>query len=186
MNEVEELKINHTNLQNYRSSQWTKDYFSDTSDGLYKIVFYNIDEYRMMCYASLLAIYKTQNLNHSILNSGKQFIDFDWQNTYTYLEKSKCLVFRKPASTAKPKKGEHPFLLIKPEENKFAFVEWDLTSVYFGLEEINIDIARIVQVHPKDIARLKLDARENELIKLNDLIWFDLENFEDAINIYHN
>jgi hypothetical protein len=42
-----------------------------------------------------------------------------------------------------------------------------MTSVYYGIDEADLNIAKIVKVHPEDIARINLDTKEELRIELN-------------------
>jgi hypothetical protein len=75
--------------------------------------------------------------------------------------------------------------LIKPTEKTFGFLEWDATSIYHGLTELDKDKLTIKEVHPKDLENLKRPKRTNEIIDLKTIDWFDFKHFDKALDIYH-
>jgi len=185
MTETKDWKIDTSILNAYQQSSWTNDYFSETTEGRYGVYMYNIDEWRMMSYAGLIAVYTNKDHSESLVNSGITRIWFDSGKTFDYAPLSDCLIFRMPAYKDGSTKPDFPFLLIKPREKVFAFIEWDSASIYYGLNEIQTEKLIVKEVHPKDLSSVGIIKRTGEIIDITNLVWFDIKNFDQALNIYH-
>lgn len=175
--EVFEIDINY--LENYQSPTWNKDdlYFSD--DKNFATYFYNINEYRMLSYASEFAIFEKNN-SKPIFNFKKNPVWYSLKNPVQYFNKSKCFVLKKMM-------GNHiPFLFIKPFEKKFAVLKFDWSSIYFNLKEINTNVFKIKAQDIEEVKRLNLDFLENGFVDLSKLIWYDFNEFKNFESIYKN
>ncbi len=178
-------KIDTSILIDYKKSGWTDDYFLETADRKYGIYIYNIEESRMLSYAGCIAIYEDKGNSKPLINSSKNWIWYDHEKTFDYAPLSDCLIFRKPAYKENSNRPDFPFLLIKPKEGIFGFIEWDATSIYFGFNELSIHKLKIKEIHPKEIELLKRPKRTNEIIDLTTIDWFDIKYFDKGIEIYH-
>ena len=185
MTNRKDWKIDTTFLAEHKKSGWTEDYFSETFDGKYGIYIYNIDEWRMLSYAGLIAIYDDKENSKPLINSLVTWIWYDNENTFDYAPLSECFIFRKPAFKENSNQSDFPFILIKPTEKTFGFIEWDATSIYYGFNETDKDKLTIKEVHPKDLENLKIPKRTNEIIDLKTIDWFDIKYFDKALDIYH-
>lgn len=185
MKDTKNWPIDLSILAAYKESAWTKDYFSETTDGKYGIYIYNIEEWRMMAYAGLVAIYSDKLSPEPLFNSSSMWVWYDNEKTFDYAPLSDCLIFKKPAYEKNSKKPDFPFLLIKPTEKTFGFIEWDSTSIYYGFNELDTDKLTIEEVHPKDLENIKRLKRTREIFDLKTINWFDMIHFDKAIDIYH-
>jgi hypothetical protein len=109
MTDTKYWRIRTDLLKDYKPPKWAEDYFKDTFDGKYGVYIYNIDEWRMLSYAGLIAVFSTKLESKLLLNSSKTWIWFDDDNTFDYLPMSDCLVFRKPAYKEHSSKPGFPF-----------------------------------------------------------------------------
>lgn len=186
MSKSSEWKIDPSELTDYKKEGWTEDYFISTPNNDFGILVYNIDEWRMLSYAGLLGIYSSPKNPKLELNSGKTWIWFDNDRTFSFLETSNCIACRKPAYNQNSKKDDFPFILINLRDKKFGFIEFNATSIYYGLEEIEQGKIKIIEVHPKDLERFKpTEKRTDEIIDLKTIQWFDLNDFDRALDKYH-
>jgi hypothetical protein len=120
------------------------------------------------------------------LNSDKTWIWFDNEKTFSFLEKSNCIACRKPAYNPNSNKGDFPFLLINLKDRKFGFIEFDSTAICYGLEEMEEGKVEIIEVHSKDLESIKPSKkRTNEIINLSTVKWFDLNEFNRALEKYN-
>jgi hypothetical protein len=182
---MKDWKIDTSVLKAYKKGDWMNDYFSQTRDEKYGIYIYNIDEWRMMSYAGLIAIYQNKGNPMLLINSSDTWIWFDNDKTFDYAQLSECIIFRKPAYKENSKRPDFPFILIKPTEKRFAFIEWDITSIYYGFNEIEKDKLVVKEVHPEDLNNLGTTKRTLEIIDINRIDWYDIERFDKALDIYH-
>ena len=173
-------------LPDHKKSGWTDDFFSETVDKKYGVYIYNIDEWRMMSYAGLIAIYSDKENSKPLINSSDTWIWFNNEKTFDYAPLTDCFIFRKPAYKENSTRPDFPFILIKPTEKTFGFIEWDATSIYYGFNELEKDKLTIKEVHPKDLENLKRPKRTNEIIDLKNIVWFDIKHFDKALNFYHD
>ncbi len=185
MTNLKDWKIDTSFLADHKKNGWIDDYFSETVDKKYGVYIYNIDEWRMMSYAGLIAIYCDKEDSRPIINSSDTWIWFNNEKTFDYAPLTDCFIFRKPEYKENSKRPNFPFLLIKPTENIFGFIEWDATSIYYGFNEIEKDKLTIKEVHPKDLENLNRPKRTNEIIDLKSIVWFDIKYFDKAFKFYH-
>ncbi|MGZ5280642.1 MAG: hypothetical protein ACXWEY_00025 [Bacteroidia bacterium] len=185
MTDTKGWNIETSILTAYKEVSWTEDYFSETTDKKYGIYIYNINELSMLSYVGLIAIYDEKQSSKPLINSGKTFIWFNDYKTFDYGPLSDCLIFRKPAYKENSQRPNFPFLVIKPTEKLFAFIEWDSTSIYYGFNEVEKDKIKVREVYTEDLDNLNRPRRTNETINLNNLTWFDLNLFDQAAEIYH-
>jgi hypothetical protein len=183
MTDTKGWKINIKQLQQYKSDGWVDDYFAETSDSKYGIYIYNIDEWRMMSYCGILALHHNKERSNLMLNSLKTDIWFDNSKTFDYAPLSDCLIFRRMAYRENSNKATFPFILIKPTERTFSFIEWNNTSIYYGFNEIEKDKLIVKEVHPNEIKSLSV-KRTNEVLDISTNKWHDLLHFDNALNIY--
>ncbi|CAM4405677.1 hypothetical protein [Zobellia nedashkovskayae] len=177
--------IDKEKLIDYKSESWTEDYFVSTPNNEYGIVVYNIEEWRMGAYAGLIGIYSNSENPKRVLNSSRTSIYFQNDQTFDFLEKSDCIVCRKPAHNSNNLKGDFPFILINLKKNQFAFYEFDSMSVYYGLKETEKNKAKLIEVHPRELEVLNKERRTNEIVDLDKLKWLDLINFDRALEKYY-
>lgn len=178
-------KIDIAVLKAYKKNDWAEDYFSETIDEKFGIYIYNIDEWRMMSYAGLIAIYSEKENSKPLISSAVTWVWYDTEKTFDYAPLSDCLIFRKPAYKKNSSKPDFPFILLKPTEQLFGFLEWNFTSIYYGFKEIEKGKLLVKEIHSKDLNNLSEPKRTNEVIDLNDIVWFDIKNLDEAIEIYH-
>ncbi len=176
MTDTKNWKIDTSLLTAYKKSGWTDDSFSETGDGKYGVYIYNIDEWRMMSYAGLIAIYADKNNTKPLVNSADTWIwydnkHFDFIFGLFYLQE-------KPAYKKIPTRPDFPFILIKPTEKVFGFIEWDATSIYYGFTELQNGKLTVKEVHPKDLENLNRPKRTNEIIDLNDIDWYHIKDLQ--------
>ncbi|MBK9256643.1 MAG: hypothetical protein IPM42_14240 [Saprospiraceae bacterium] len=185
MTNRKDWKIDTSFLADHKKSRWTDDYFSETVDKKYGVYIYNIDEWRMMSYAGLIAIYSDKENSKPIINSSDTWIWFNNEKTFDYAPLTDCFIFRKPAYKENSNRPNFPFILIKPKEKIFGFIEWDATSIYYGFNEIEKDKLTIKEVHSKDLEYRNRSKRTNEIIDLKTIVWFDIKYFDKAFKFYH-
>ena len=185
MKNIKDWKIKTSSLADHKKSGWKDDYFSETADGKYGIYIYNIDEWRMMSYAGLIAVYSDKKNSKPLINSSDIWFWYDNEKTFDYAPLSDCFIFRKPAYKETSTRPDFPFILIKPTEKIFGFIEWDASSIYYGFNETDKDKLTIKEVHPKDLENYNRPKRTNEVIDLKTIDWFDIEYFDNALDIYH-
>jgi hypothetical protein len=115
-------------LKGYKIPPYDDDYFIETADKKYALYFYNLEEVRMMTYFANLSIFAENKFDSPLLSSDKVWIWYARAETFTYAQKSACLIF----TTSVRKTGEvtYPYLLIKPKTSQFSFIDWDFTSIY--------------------------------------------------------
>jgi len=184
MKETKDWNIEPPLLESYKKSGWTDDAFFKTLDGKYGVYIYNIDEWRMMSYAGLVAIFNDKTNARPILNSAATWIWFDNDNTFDYAPLSDCFIFRKPAFLEQVNIGNFPFILIKPTEKVFSFIEWDYSSIYYGFSEITENTIKVREVHSIDLENLNRPKRTDELFNLTKLDWYELQRFDTALEFY--
>ncbi|MBK0379068.1 hypothetical protein [Mucilaginibacter segetis] len=185
MEDTNKWEIDISTLKCYKKPSWTKDYFSETIDERYGVYIYNINEWRMMCYAGLIAIYAEKDNPKPLANSAVTWVWYDTEKTYDYAPLSGCLIFRKPAYKENSSKPDFPFILFKPTEQLFGFLEWNFTSIYYGFREIEKGKLVVKEIHPKDLDNLSGPKRTNEIIDINAIAWFDIKDIDNALAIYH-
>ncbi len=180
--------IKTKSLTDYEKIGWVEDHFVETEDKKYGVYIYNIIEWRMGAYTAQFALFsgKPKPTLFSrkakptlILNSPKNLIEFNFENTVDYAPKSSCLILKIIASG----KFNFPFLFIKPEEKVFAFIKWDSSSIYYGFNEIEKDKIALRETAPREL-RMTNQNREGEIFDISNLTWFDLANFDNLLAIY--
>lgn len=184
MVEYKKWEIDKSKLKSYKDDGWVEDFFTLSPNQELGIIVYNIDEWRMMSYAGLVAICSNPTNPKIELNSDTTWIWFDNDKTFYYMEKSGCIACRKPAFDPKSSKGDFPFLIINMKNKSFGFLEFDGSSIYYGLEEVEKNRIRIFEVYPEELKRLNRPTRQGEEICLTNLTWYDLRQFDDALKLY--
>ena len=76
--------------------------------------------------------------------------------------------------------------MIKPKSGQFSFLDWDVTSIYYSLEETDENLLSVKEESPKELDRFNGLRRTGEKINLNELIWHDFRDFDNAREIYNN
>ncbi|RKS42482.1 hypothetical protein BC962_3296 [Gillisia mitskevichiae] len=181
MNEILSWNINKKKLIDYKPEGWIEDYFTSSPNNEYGIIVYNIKEWSMGAEYGVFGIYSNSENPKLELNSSRIWIYFQSLKTFDFLEKSDCIVCRKPANNSK---GGFPFLLINLKNKKFAFFDFDATSIYYGLEETEKNKVKLIEIHPEEIKILNRKKRTNEIIDLEKLKWIDLVDFDRALEKY--
>jgi len=176
--------ISTEKLKGYKNPICIDDYFVETADKKYSLYFYNIEEVTMMAYFANLAIFAENKFDSPLLSSDKVWIWYSNAKTFTYAQKSECLIFRTSVRIAG--KSTYPYLLIKPPIKQFALLDWDVTSIYYYLEEIDENIVLVKEQSPQNLDRLGYLRRTGEMIDLNKLTWYDFIQFDDAREILMN
>ena len=176
--------IDKSKLADYRKNEWNEDYFIATPNNKYGILVYNIDEFRMSAYAGFISIYSNPKDPKQELNSYQTWIWFDEENTFDFLERSGCIVCRKPVSTFNPEIGTYPFLLINMDQRIFGFIEFDYTSIYYGIDEVEAGKAILTENHPGNFENMESEKRTGEIFDLREIEWFNLYDFDRAEEKY--
>ena len=180
-------KIDTDKLINYKNNQWSDNYFIKIPFNDYAIFVYNIVEWRMCTYSGLLAVYTNHKKPKLILNSGKVDVDFYGKKTFYFFEQSQMVAFIVYANNPRSPKGGYPFMVLDIKNHKFGFLEFeDYISVYYKLQEVGKGKVKLLMGHLEELNRKKrFKNRNNEIIDLDKLNWFDFEIFDQAIEKYH-
>ena len=173
-------------IENYVESWYNMDIVFETADKLFALFFYDVKEVKMGSYMASVAIYNNHKSSTPIFSSGKSGIWYEGITTFSYLPQSKCFIFKKPAYIQDSKKGEMPFLLVKPINGQFAFIEWDYTSAYFGFIESSFDVVEVIETHPNEIRTMNIIRPMNKIFQLEDLTWHDISKINCCLDIYVN
>ncbi len=184
MIDIKNWKIDIGKLENYQKNGWNDDKFFETENQKYAIYIYNINEWKMCSYNAEFAIYSDRNNNEPLINFKYNTIDFNFKTCFEYAELSDCIILKKQFYQKEINKLSYPFLLIKPSEKKFAFIEWDFTSVYFKLVEVEKNILQLKFEFQNEVERLKLENRENEIFEIENLEWFEIDNLLNSSELY--
>jgi hypothetical protein len=171
-------------LKGYKPPVYNDDCVIETADKKYALYFYNIEEQTMLAFYPNLAIFAEGKFDCPLLNSGKVSIWYSNVTTFPYGQKSTCLIFTMP--TRKTGGLNYPYLLIKPQSSQFALIDWDVTSIYYCLEEVAENMMVVKEKSSYDLDRLNYLRRTGEIIDLNKLTWYDFTQFDDAREIYKN
>jgi len=171
-------------LKGYKNPTYTDDYFIETADKKYALYFYNIEETTMLAYFANLAIFAENKFDSPMLSSDKVWIWYSDVKKFSYAPKSACLIFK--TSVRITGNVSYPYLLIKPEAGKFALLDWDVTSLYYFLEEVKENIVLVKEGSSQSLDQLNYVRRTGEMIDLNKLTWSDFTQFDDAREIYIN
>jgi hypothetical protein len=167
-----------------KTSPYSDDYMVKTPDDKYELCFYNVEEHSMGSYYGHFAIFFNEV---PVVNSGNVWICYLYDNTFMYTPKSDCLIFR---MSAYQEDGQispaFPYLLIKPQNKIFAFLEWNFTSFYYSFDEVDGDLIKIKEIYPEELDRIHHPRKTGEIIDLNTLTWNSLTNFDKALVIYLN
>ncbi|WP_010135425.1 hypothetical protein [Ochrovirga pacifica] len=185
MNEILDWNIDKGQLTDYKIDGWIEDYFITSPNNEYGIVVYNIEEWRMGAESGLIGIYSNSKNPKLVLNSSRTWIWFAYGKTFDFLNESECIVFKKPAYKPNGSKGGFPFVFLNLKKRRFAFYDFDNTSIYYGVKELEKDIAQLFEIHPKELELLNREKRTNEIIDLTELKWFDMTDFDRALEKYY-
>lgn len=139
----------------------------------------------MMSYSGLIAIYTQKDKLKPLIGSAKNWIWYSGKNTFNYASLSDCLIFRLSAYKENSNRLDFPFILIKPTEKLFGFIDWDMTSIYYSFSEIGKDKLIIKEIHSEALKNLNNPKRSDEIIDLNTILWFDINKFDKAFDLYH-
>jgi len=133
--------------------------FIITDDGEYLVVIHDMNEASPLLYIGIASIY--QNTQKPKLLTKIPYI---YADNYAYAEKSKCIILDSPQYNYDLKIQVWIKIFIKPEENKFSFIE-----TKFGL-----------RIEERAKNRLEV-VDENRLVDLETLKWFDLSRIDEVI-----
>ncbi|MEE9363818.1 MAG: hypothetical protein V3U92_14550 [Cellulophaga sp.] len=185
MNEILNWNIDKEQLIDYKTDGWIEYYFMTSPNNEYGIVVYNIHEWRMGAESGLIGIYSNPEKPILELNSSRTWIWFAYGKTFDFLNKSECIVCKKPANNPNNSKGGFSFVFINLKKKRFAFYDFDDTSIYYGVKELEKDKAKLFEIHPKELELLNKEKRTNEIIGLTKLKWFNLVDFDRAMEKYY-
>ncbi|RKR84764.1 hypothetical protein BDD43_5016 [Mucilaginibacter gracilis] len=171
-------------IQNYTKGDWDDDCFFETIDAKYGIYIYAISEWRMGAYAAQIAIYSNKVNVIPAVNSSTVWVYFSMATTFSYLPLSDCLIFKMLAFKDNPTQKTIPYLLIKPLENSFAFIPYDFNSIYHGFNEVKKDTISLNKSNTSQSDGIP-NLHVNEVFDIAGIEWFNLENFDNALSIYH-
>jgi hypothetical protein len=179
--------IDTNKLDKYELPKWyTEDKLTETIDKKYSIYAYNIDEYRMCAYSCNMAIYKNDFSDRPLLNSAKIYLDFIGRQFYTYLPIANLFIFIMLAYRKNSEKPGYPYLIINPDTQRFTFIEWDFTSVYYKFEEENDGTIVLREQNINELNSGKIVKRTGERFNPLTFHWFDFGQFANAIELYFN
>lgn len=187
INKFGNWKIDMDKLVNYKNNKWADEYFIKIPFNDYAIFVYNIVEWRMGWYSGLLAVYANHKKPRLILNSVNIDVFFDDKKTFYFFEQSQMVAFIVYANNPRSSKGGYPFMVLDLENKKFGFVEFeDYISIYYELQEVEKRKVKLLMTHLEELVRKKrFKNRNNEIIDLDKLNWFDFEIFDQAREKYH-
>lgn len=179
MDEILNWNIDKEQLFDYKTGGWIEDYFITSPNNEYGIVVYNINEWRMGAECGLIGIYSNPKKPTLELNLNWIWIWFVYEKTFYFLEKSNCIVCQTIAKNIMTSEIEFPFVFINLKREKIAFFYFsDYTSIYYGLEEVEKNKAKLIEVNPKELEYSKKEKRTNEIVDLDELKWFKLTDFD--------
>ncbi len=166
---------------------WYDEAFIVTKDNKYGIFFYNICEVSMCSYYSALAIFSADNLNAPLIDlkpvDQKLTGRIEGYKRYFYAPLSDCII------TICIVNGELPFLLIKPNDKRFALIPFDYTSIYYSVNETEENKLVLEESSPNELKRLKekgYKSKNGVQFTLHNLTWYNLTEFENIEKIYFN
>lgn len=174
-------------LDKYKLPAWyAKDELIETSNKKYSVYVYNVVEYSMNAYACNIAIYKNSFSDKPLLNSGEVYVDFTLSEFYNYLPSTVFLIFRMLAYKKGSKKPGYPYLIIKPDTQKFAFIEWEHTSLYYKFDENDDGTIALQEDDSNELNSRKIEQSNGGKFDLSTLHWYGFEEFANAREIYHS
>lgn len=138
----------------------------------------------MGTFSGLIGIYSNPSNPNLELNSSRTSIYFQYDKTFHFLVASDCVVGRKPAYNANSSKGDCPFIFINLKKKKFAFLDFNFTSIYYGFEEVGKNKAKLIEINSRDLPPANKEKRTNEIVDLEKLNWIDLVDFDQALEKY--
>ncbi len=186
MSEILSWNIDKEKLIDYRAEGWTKDFFASSPNNEYGVVVYNIQEWRMGAECGLIGIYSNSKNPIIELNSKRTWIWFDYEKTFYFLKESNCVLCRIIIQNKMTFEIEFPFVFINLKKKKFALFGFsDYTSIYYGLEEVEENKAKLVEVNSEELEYSKREKHTNKIVDLSKLKWNKLTDFDRASEKYY-
>lgn len=173
-------------LPGYQAEGWNPDFFQEVGQGKYGVYFYNLDEARMMDFYGLVAVFSNPAQPLVLLQSTTVWATMlAGTDSVQYLAAPDCLLFRMPAYVEHTTKPTHPFVFINFTHQLFALVAWDESSRYYHFQALDHARIQVHELDPQQLARRKGLRRTGEIIHLSALRWYPLEDFDAAVERYH-
>lgn len=190
MDITENMNINGWEIDKKRlwtsemASNYVKDLLFESPDQNFACLFYNIDEYRMGFYGGLIAIYEGKNRPLLTANPKNQWFDYYGDRSVSFSDK--YLFARKLAYNENEGLSGTPFVVFDLEKRKFAFIDFDVTSIYYSLAKDQNCLYRFILDYPNELKnmRVKFPSRHGQTVNLGTLNFYPLDNGDDMIQMY--
>lgn len=175
--------IDIKSLIDYKTPTWNDDSFIETIDTKYGICLYNIAEERMGTYFCNMAVYKDKDNPILIINSAQRYW-YAITTPFDYIPAFDCLILKTIVYNPVTKCRDLPFIVLRLVEQKFGFIEFDDTSIYYGISKGNNDSISLIETHSKALEKHD-NKRSGEEFLLNDILWFDFIHLDKMNELYN-
>lgn len=175
--------IDSKSLIDYKTPTWNEDSFIETIDTKYGIYFYNITEESMGAYFCNIAVYRDQDNPTLIIHSAQRY----WYTSSTpfdYIPDYNCLILKTTVYNPKTKCHDFPFLVLRLKEQQFGFIEFDATSIYYGVSKGTNDAISLTERLPEELEK-RTNKRTGDEFLLNNMLWFDFIQMNKINELYH-
>jgi hypothetical protein len=156
----------------------------ESNDKKYCCLFYLIDEYRMLCYTGLVAIYTNKSAPELIFNS-RHWFDYQFSETVYYC--GNYMVLRKNEMYFEQSKQVFsPFIVINLESKEFTIIDFDFTSIYYGVEYLEKNRLKLKLNNPNDLTSLRVNVENKDgyIIDLTEISFLPFNQLDNALKQY--
>lgn len=156
----------------------------ESSDKKYACLFYLVGEYRMLCYTGLVAIFKDKDSPELLFNSG-QWFDYQFSQTIYYC--GKYVVLRKNEMYFEESEQTFsPFIVIDLEARQFTIVDFDFTSIYYGVDYLENNKLKLRLNNPNDLTSLRISVENKDgfIIDLTEMLFLPFNQLDTELKQY--
>ena len=154
----------HIELKNYNEPTWNSEEIIKL--GKFRALLYSIEEFRMGTYSCNFCVIEKDDKHHFF--NPDFFVWYNGKNTILKIDNEGLFAFRRSSDNG------IAFVLIDLIKNRFSVIDWDSTSIYYGLEKKD-DGLIVKGIHKKEIKRLS-ENRTGEVIPFDMLKWNQLDS----------
>jgi hypothetical protein len=133
-----------------------------------------------------LGIYKNKNAPELIFNSG-QWFDYQFSQTVYYC--GEYVVLRKNEMYFEQSKQTFsPFIVINLESKKFTIIDYDFTSIYYGVDYLEKNKLKLKLNNPNDLTSLRVSAENKDgfIIDLTELAFLPFNQLDNELKQYYD
>lgn len=161
---------------------YVRDKLFESLDKRFACLFYTINEYRMGWEAGLIGIFENKSKSTLLANPNDQW--FDYQGDRSLVFSDNFLFVRKLAYNENEKLSGTPFVLFDLTKKMFAFIDFDVTSIYYSPVKVNDTVFKFNLDTPNEIRHMDVINRHGNIFDITRLIFYSFDKLNKLLELY--